>query len=496
MKNPPLLKLKTLTFIFLSLSLAINLSACSHESNNTNSPAESFIKDSASSDTKVETLKTLSSEIAAVEQQNRDLVSQNKVLIDQDKNTLAQFKKDMLAKVDDEISQAKIQFQQMNTKADEEKNITGEENKKSEDTQNTLNNSLSELQNNKSLKLNENNSENANSQLTWIPDLQKTSSSTCAQNNFQEGSTHSLAALINPAINEEQKNGSQRPDCQYNDNSLSNANLSKKASGSDILSSLKNNNDTFLNAETIPFYTIPVNATLTGAIAMQPLIGRVPIDGKVPDPYTFKAIIGAKNLAANGVDIPSNIQGIVVSGIAEGDMLGECARGEITSMTFVFQDGRISTTQAKDNQFLGTIAAANGNPCIAGSFHSDAALFLGASAGLSGIQAYGNALSQSQLSNVSSSQTGSTISSLIGSADKYAFGQGFSASSQAAQKWWNQRVQNSFDFVYVPNVDLKTGKKLALNINITQEIPIDYDPKARKLFYGHDKLSDVADRLD
>jgi integrating conjugative element protein (TIGR03752 family) len=494
MKNFPLSKFNTLTLIFLSMIAGINISACSHKS--TNTPTASFIKDSASSDTPVETLKTLSSEIAAVEQQNRDLVSQNRMLIEQDKNTLGEFKKDMLAKVDDEINQAKAQFQQMNTNTDKEKNTNSEENKNSVEVKNTLNNSLSELQNNKSLKLNENNSEDANSQLTWVPDLQKTSSSTCSQNRFQEGGSHSLAALINPAINEEHKNGSHHSGCQYSDNTFPNSNISENTSGADILNPLKNNSEALLNARTIPFYTIPVNATLTGAIAMQPLIGRVPIDGKVPDPYTFKAIIGAKNLAANGVDIPSNIQGIVVSGIAEGDMLGECARGEITSMTFVFQDGRISTTQAKDNQFLGTIAAANGNPCIAGSFHSDAALFLGASAGLSGIQAYGNALSQSQLSNVSSSQTGSTISSLIGSADKYAFGQGFSASSQAAQKWWNQRVQNSFDFVYVPNVDLRTGKKLALNINITQEIPIDYDPKARKLFYANDKLSDVADKLD
>ena len=118
-------------------------------------------------------------------------------------------------------------------------------------------------------------------------------------------------------------------------------------------------------------------------------------------PYTFKVVIGAKNLAANGIDIPSDIQGIVASGVAQGDMLGSCARGEITSMTFVFQDGRISTTQAKNGESLGIIAAANGNPCILGSFHSNAAIYLGAQAALAGMQSYGNALSQSQLSNSS-----------------------------------------------------------------------------------------------
>lgn len=238
--------------------------------------------------------------------------------------------------------------------------------------------------------------------------------------------------------------------------------------------------------KSIPYYTLPINATLTGAIALQPLIGRVPIDGKVPDPYTFKLVIGSKNLAANGVDISSDIQGIVASGVDEGDMLGSCARGEITSMTFVFSDGRISTTQAKNNESLGTIAAANGNPCIQGTFYSNAGIYLGAQAALAGLQGYGNALSQSQLSNTLSPTTGSTISQLMGNANKYAFGQGFSASAQAAQHWWNQRVQNSFDFVYVPNVDPKTKTKLKLNINITQEIPIDYNHE--KNFFDQSKL--------
>jgi integrating conjugative element protein (TIGR03752 family) len=261
----------------------------------------------------------------------------------------------------------------------------------------------------------------------------------------------------------------------------------------DILNTFKIHSEN-ANPATL-YYTIPVNATLTGAIAMSPLIGRTPIDGKVPDPYTFKVILGAKNLAANGIDIPPDIQGIVASGVAEGDMLGHCARGEITSMTFVFEDGRISTTQAKDSQALGTIAAANGNPCIRGSFHTDAGLFLGAQAGLAGLQGYGNALSQAQLSNTTST-TGVSISQLIGSSNRYALGQGIAGSSQAAQRWWEQRVQNSFDFVFVPNVDPKTKKKLLLNINITQEIMIDYDVSHRKVFYTHDTNLFTTNQLD
>ncbi|HRY88401.1 MAG TPA: TIGR03752 family integrating conjugative element protein, partial [Rubrivivax sp.] len=51
-------------------------------------------------------------------------------------------------------------------------------------------------------------------------------------------------------------------------------------------------------------YTVPSNSTLMGSIAMTALIGRVPIDGTVNDPYPFKVLIGPDNLTANGIDIP------------------------------------------------------------------------------------------------------------------------------------------------------------------------------------------------
>ena len=41
-----------------------------------------------------------------------------------------------------------------------------------------------------------------------------------------------------------------------------------------------------------------------GSIAMTALIGRVPIDGTVNDPPSFKVLIGPDNLTANGIDIP------------------------------------------------------------------------------------------------------------------------------------------------------------------------------------------------
>lgn len=449
LSNKPLVKGVAFVLVILILGL-LSLAKIIRSTSKANTLTPStFINDSATSDTPVETLKTLTAHMSTVEHQNQQLVAQNKILTEQDKTTFEQLKKELQAEVQQQLAHAKAELQTTSlgspaaSVSNEKRNNNGQVTLRAEG-------------------------------LTWILDLQATASPMAKSKTPDPSTSKQLATLLNPGINAQ---GSS-PNSEASDLPLSSS--TKTESKKPIQ----------------PYYTIPVNATLTGAIAMQPIIGRIPLEGKVHDPYTFKVVLGPQNLTANGIDLPVDIQGIVASGVAEGDLLGRCARGDITSLTFIFADGRISTTQAKESQALGTIAAANGNPCIAGSFHSDAALFLGAQAGLAGLQGYGNALSQAQLNTSTSSTTGASISALIGNANKYAFGQGFAASAQTAQQWWNQRVQSSFDFVYVPNVDPKTGKKLELNINITQEIPIDYNPDGRKVAYGNEKNATNTIQLD
>lgn len=90
---------------------------------------------------------------------------------------------------------------------------------------------------------------------------------------------------------------------------------------------------------------------------MTALIGRIPIKGRVQDPLPFKVIVGAENLAANGLTIPG-VDGMIASGLAVGDWNLSCATGRITSMTFVFRDGTIRTVSADDQELRGTTAAA------------------------------------------------------------------------------------------------------------------------------------------
>jgi hypothetical protein len=53
-----------------------------------------------------------------------------------------------------------------------------------------------------------------------------------------------------------------------------------------------------------------------------------------------------QNLTANGIDLP-DVAGAVISGTAAGDWTLSCVRGQIVSMTFVFNDGRVRTLPAQ-----------------------------------------------------------------------------------------------------------------------------------------------------
>ncbi|MDA3977986.1 TIGR03752 family integrating conjugative element protein, partial [Gallibacterium sp. AGMB14963] len=92
----------------------------------------------------------------------------------------------------------------------------------------------------------------------------------------------------------------------------------------------------------VPIYTLPENSTLIGSVAMTALLGRVPIDGVVNDPYPFKVLVGKENLTANGMMLP-NVEGAILSGTASGDWTLSCVRGKVTSITLVFNDGRVRT---------------------------------------------------------------------------------------------------------------------------------------------------------
>lgn len=234
--------------------------------------------------------------------------------------------------------------------------------------------------------------------------------------------------------------------------------------------------------DTLPIYTIPENSTLMGSVAMTALLGRVPIDGTVNDPYPFKVIIGEDNLTANGIELPE-VRSAIVSGTASGDWTLSCVRGQINSMTFVFQDGTVRTIPKpgdansgnSNKQNLGWISDPHGLPCVPGERKTNARQFLLTSFILGAAQAGAGAMAANEFTTTVSD--GTATSFLTGDAAKAASAQAIAGGVSDVRKWVQERFGQTFDAVYVP-----PGHPVA--IHIEREIPIDLELEGRKVRYN------------
>jgi integrating conjugative element protein (TIGR03752 family) len=247
-------------------------------------------------------------------------------------------------------------------------------------------------------------------------------------------------------------------------------------------------------AAAVPVYTVPKNATLTGSVAMTALLGRVPINGAVEDPYPFKVVIGPDDLTANGIEVPE-VQGAIVSGVATGDWTLSCVRGTVKSITFIFQDGRVVTVPKSkkpgksDNnnqktQDIGYISNPQGVPCVAGTRKTNARSFILTDLLLSAGAGAANAVSGGQ-TTTRVSGFGAT-QGVTGNIGKYIAGQAATQGISEVRKWVEKRFGQTFDAIYVP-----PGHPVAVNIDKT--LDIDYDPNGRKV---HDVANTRSQSLD
>ncbi|WP_333983619.1 TIGR03752 family integrating conjugative element protein [Ectopseudomonas khazarica] len=238
--------------------------------------------------------------------------------------------------------------------------------------------------------------------------------------------------------------------------------------------------------ETTVVYTVPTNSTLIGSIAMTALIGRIPIDGTVNDPYPFKVLIGRDNLTANGIDIP-DVAGAVVSGTASGDWTLSCVRGQIRSVTFVFEDGTIRTLPNDDarggnrqtnngtdtQDGLGWISDPYGIPCVSGERRSNAQQYLGSQALITAAGASVASLIDEGSGQVSYMGRDGSVGT-VGIGANEAMGRILAGGVQDMSAWVNQLYGQAFAAVYV-----KPGAQVA--VHLEQPLTLDYDPAGRRV---------------
>jgi integrating conjugative element protein (TIGR03752 family) len=239
---------------------------------------------------------------------------------------------------------------------------------------------------------------------------------------------------------------------------------------------------------------------------MTALIGRIPRNGVVEDPFPFKVIVGKDNLAANGIEIPG-LDGMIFSGKSSGDWTLSCVRGKVHSVTYVFDDGTIRTLSADiqntdqrlkfpqnsdaSGRSLGWISDRRGIPCVTGTRITNAATYLGGRILAAGAEAAAGAFAQAETTNTVSAVQGVSTSVITGDAGKYAMGKALSGSAREISAYLRERAAQSFDVIYVD-----TGSELAIHIDV--ELPIDYEHNGRKTTYAYydDENTRDIDDLD
>lgn len=209
-----------------------------------------------------------------------------------------------------------------------------------------------------------------------------------------------------------------------------------------------------------PVYTLHRGAMLANSVSMTALMGRIPMNGQVTDPYPFSMIVGRDNLLANGFTLP-DVQGAIVTGTVTGDWSLSCVRGVVESIDFIRSDGSILSfpeeEEAIDSSFdgtsvktddLGFLADPNGNPCLTGQRISNAPEYLTTKGLLDAATAAANAAAIAQ-QTVSVDGSTST-SAMTGSATKNAAYESAGAFTSTVSDFIQARMGSSFDIIYAP----------------------------------------------
>jgi integrating conjugative element protein (TIGR03752 family) len=259
-----------------------------------------------------------------------------------------------------------------------------------------------------------------------------------------------------------------------------NSTTSASQKGDPHLQSDSSNKNVEDKSSLVPIYTVAENSTLMGSVGATALIGRVPLNNQLTDPFPFKVVIGKKNLASNGIHIP-HLEGMVASGYAKGDYTLKCVTGTINSITYTFSDGTIRTVSGKEDKDsansggLGYLADYQGIPCISGLYISNIGEYLAQTTGINAVAGFAEAFSQGQAQTTKNTDGSSTsIINGTGSNMKFAAGKGIGKGVQSGADVLAQRQQGAYDAIYVA-----PGARVELHI--TKEVDIDYDKKGRKV---------------
>ena len=223
-----------------------------------------------------------------------------------------------------------------------------------------------------------------------------------------------------------------------------------------------------------PVATIPENSPLLHSVTLSTLIGRVPKQGNVFEPFNFFIQTGSENWTSQDHQIPF-LERAIWRGVATGDKDLQCIRGALISVTFVFSDETIQTVSGTRDKPLAELVTTTGSNCVPGRYVSNTRKYL-AAYGLGGALA---GLGEGIASNetlTSLTDGGRIITAVNGDTGNFLTGRALSSSANKASEIIDDEYESSFS-----SVVLQAG--VDVNMIALAQINIDHDAAGRKVSY-------------
>ena len=237
-----------------------------------------------------------------------------------------------------------------------------------------------------------------------------------------------------------------------------------------------------------PRLTIPPSSVVFTQ-ALTALVGRIPVNGRIENPWRFKLISTAENFTSKHYHVP-DLEGVIWTGVAHGDYTLSCVSGTIDTITYVFRDGAVHTQRSESNadditQGLGWISDEYGNPCVPGVLKTNAPQYLRRSILASTASGLVRGYADAQTTRTSDEISGRTTTSVTGDVTDYALASAAADAVTTSERWMAQRLDQSFDAIYVA-----AGHRVA--VHLEQQIELDYDTLGRQLDHSVPRHSQTA----
>ena len=223
----------------------------------------------------------------------------------------------------------------------------------------------------------------------------------------------------------------------------------------------------------IPSGTMIPSRTITG------LIGLIPVDGRVENPWPFKAVATDMAHAANYYE--TDVHGMIFEGTAIGDYSFKCVRGRINKINTVLADGRVITI-ASNEDGLGWLSDVGANPCLPGTYVSNIGEHFGKQTLFEILSSAAKATARAEQTNIVSAD-GVTRSAITGDELRATFAEGIAGLADSAKEFYEQRG-DAWDAVYV-----KPNKQIV--VHITEEVIL--KPDDNKQLYDRNAITYQAD---